>query len=97
MIINYLNLINIAGVPLKADAPLIIDPDTVLAFTVASQLLQPICRWYHQVSQVSSPVDHPELPECNLLDIRRQSSGPFAPEDTLGFFVPEAPDHDGIL
>lgn len=45
MIIHDFDFIGIARVPSEADAPLIVDPDAMLAFTVPFQSFEPVARW----------------------------------------------------
>lgn len=58
MIIRNLNLIGIPIGPDKAHAPLIIDPDTVLAFAIAFQGFETIGGRYPNVIQGSGVVEH---------------------------------------
>lgn len=51
MIICDFNFVCIVLSPLKANAPLIIDPDGVLTFSISLQFLQPIARRRAQVPQ----------------------------------------------
>jgi hypothetical protein len=42
MVVCYLNVIGIPAFPDKADAPLIVNPDAILSFTIAFQGLQSV-------------------------------------------------------
>ncbi|CBE68545.1 conserved protein of unknown function [Candidatus Methylomirabilis oxygeniifera] len=44
VIVNNLNLVGVVAPPIKADSPLIINPDRVLPGPIASQLFKPIPR-----------------------------------------------------
>jgi hypothetical protein len=44
VIICYLYLKGVSFLPLKADAPLIVDPNAVLAASIAVKFLQPVSR-----------------------------------------------------
>src|SRR5690242_18904329 len=46
VIVDHLYIVGIAGVPSKADAPLIVDPDAMLAGPVALQRFQSIAGWH---------------------------------------------------
>jgi len=49
VVVSNFNIRGIAVTPYEADPPLIVDPDTVLPFSIALQHLQPI-RWrYPQI------------------------------------------------
>jgi len=52
MIVDDLNFIRTSIRPSETDAVLLIDPDAVLPFSVASQLLESIARRYRHVSQL---------------------------------------------
>jgi hypothetical protein len=44
MIVNNFHVVSISVVPMKADSPLIVDPNAVLAVPVAVKLLQSVSR-----------------------------------------------------
>ncbi len=44
MIVDYFHVPSIAVVPTKADALLIVDPNTILPGAIASEFFQPIVR-----------------------------------------------------
>jgi hypothetical protein len=48
---------SVAGTPPEADTPLIIDPDTVLARSIAFQRLEPVARRHAQKLKGRSGVD----------------------------------------
>lgn len=62
MIVCYFDIICVAFLPCKADAPLIIDPDAVLTFAVALQLLQSIGRRHSQVVEITGIIYHAKFP-----------------------------------
>jgi len=45
MVVYDLDIERIAGIPPKADAPLVVDPNAVLPGPVASEAFEPIRRW----------------------------------------------------
>jgi hypothetical protein len=45
MIVDDLNVISRAVTPNKADAPLVVDPDAVLALSVSFKGFEPIAGW----------------------------------------------------
>ena len=47
--------------PDETDAPLVIDPDGVLATTVADQRFEPVCWWRAQVVEMARGMEHVEL------------------------------------
>jgi len=44
MIVNDFHVVSISVLPMKADPPLIVDPNAVLAVPAAVKLLQPVSR-----------------------------------------------------
>ena len=53
--------------PDETDAPLVIDPDGVLAPTVAGQRFKPVCWWRAQVVEIARGMGHVELSQRLLL------------------------------
>jgi len=94
MVINDLNPIGISLMPGKADAPLIIDTDTLLTFPVALERFKVIGRGNTEILKSSGILDHPEFTPGNLLDISWQTTGYFASPDFLRFFTIKAFYHN---
>ena len=93
MVINDFNVMGIATYPTKADPPLVVDADAVLADTVGGEFLQTIRRWDPEVSKTRGGIEHQQLTKGDSVKIRRDPPDPFASEKTLGVGVTEAPDH----
>ena len=93
MIVYDLNLFRVSIAPHKADAPLVIDADAVLAGPVAAQLLQPVAGRHAEVVQLLSRVDHDELPQHQPEQFGRKPADALTPEEPLGIRVREALDH----
>ena len=75
MVINDLNVVRITVFPDKADAPLLVDPDAVLAFSVMIQCFQMIGRWNPQGLKNARRIDYLEFDRCRALYILRQFGG----------------------
>jgi len=45
----------------KTDAPLVIDPDGVLASMVARQRFEPVCRWRAPIVETARGMEHVKL------------------------------------
>ena len=62
MIVHYLDILRTIGAvwPFKTDAPLIVDPNAVLPFTVAFQTLKTIAREPSQICQTHRRFQDPE-------------------------------------
>jgi hypothetical protein len=62
MVINNLDFIGVTGLPAKTDTPLIIDPNTVLAFSFSAKLLQSIAGRNAQVIERFRSIEKQEFP-----------------------------------
>jgi hypothetical protein len=69
MIINDLNFFCPLFIPNKADAPLIIDTNAVLAGTVTFERLKAISRRYFQIIQPDGNLELPQLPSGHRFNI----------------------------
>ena len=61
MIVDDLDVVGIAVTPTKANPPLVVDPDAVLSFAVASQGLQSIAGRCLQIAETARAVDLGQL------------------------------------
>jgi len=92
VVINNLHVVDVPVAPNKADAPLIVDANTVLPFSVAFKRFQVISRGRSKVTKLRSNVQLPEFPLYHPLDSPK-------PPDTLPrmklfrIFRPERLDH----
>jgi hypothetical protein len=74
VIIDDLNIVRIAFSPNETETPLVIDPNAILARSVAMQRFQAISWWRPQISQFSGGVQLPYLPARNSLDCLEAST-----------------------
>ena len=93
MIVNNRNLVRIAIFPLKADAPLIIDPNTVLSSAIALELLQSIAGRGSEIFERFSSIHDDQFPEHGPLQFRRVSPHRLAEKQAFCVPVTEALDH----
>lgn len=56
--------------PFEAYSPLVVNPDAVLSFSIATQFFKMIGRRDSQVVDVDCVVDHTEFPQSNLLNFK---------------------------
>src|SRR5690606_37452422 len=68
VIINNLDIFRTSVRPAEADAPLVVDPDAVLAFPVTLQLFQPVARGRRQITQFSRRLQQGQFALRNLAD-----------------------------
>jgi hypothetical protein len=93
MIIYDFDFVSIAAAPLETDAPLTIDPDAVLPFTVTPQRFQFVAGWNRQVLQSNGCIEQPQLGQSRFLDISRQLAGKPTVPNLFCFPVAKACDH----
>jgi hypothetical protein len=87
MVINDLNVVRITVFPDKADAPLLVDPDAVPAFSVMMQSFQMIGRWNPQSLKNARCIDYLEFDHCRPLYILRQFCGEPSIKKLFGFLA----------
>ena len=97
MVISYLDISRLVGDPLKANAPLVIDADSVLAGAIALEFLQPVTGDSLQILQGVGVVEVDQFTARRTLDLRRELSGELTSEDLLGFLGREGFDHGRIV
>jgi hypothetical protein len=88
MIIDNLDQFGAAFAPYKADPPLIVDTDTMLAAATTRERLEPIPRWHAQIREPGSRIEHIELAHCNRLDGLKFRYG-LAPVQRFGALILE--------
>jgi hypothetical protein len=93
VIVDDLYVVRIAGTPPKTNAPLIVDPDAVLAGPIALQRLQPVARRNTQKVESRSGIDLQQLAMRYSLYVGRKASTMPALKEPLCFFVRKALDH----
>ena len=93
MIVNDLNLVGIAILPPKADAPLLVHANTVLAGAIAPELLQSIPRRHAEVVELLGRIHRHKFAQHGALEIRRIASDWLPNEQPLGIAIGEGVDH----
>jgi hypothetical protein len=78
--------------PAKADSPLIVDPDAVLAGSSAFQGFESIARRYFQIVQAGSDLKLPQLAPGDRLDVH-EPPDPDSFREPLGVRAFERSDH----
>ena len=87
MVVDDLDVIGIIIVPCKADTPLVVDPDTMLAFPVTMQCFQVIGRRNPQGFKEARGIEHLEFNNRRPLNCSWKSCGEPSVEQLLGFFA----------
>lgn len=93
MVVTELNIVGVTIDETKADAPLIVDGNRVLACAIGFQRVKPIARRHSQVRQLRSDVNQFELPECAPRHVGRHSLRGSGHEQLFGPPVREGLDH----
>jgi len=97
VIIRNFNIVSITLNEPEADAPLIIDGDRVLSFSVSPKLMESIPQRNPKVIQARCQVDVLELSPRSPHYVRRQSLGPTGDEQFLRVPIREGLDHTLII
>ena len=93
MVIYNFDFVGILTFPAKAEAPLVIDADAVLAATAAFEGLQAVAgRKTHDVESVGG-IELEELSAGSALDVRWQVTRGGAGKEFFGLGAGEASDH----
>jgi hypothetical protein len=93
VVIHDHDVIGIAMQPAKANAPLFIDTNAVLAATIARQRLESVSRRDPKLVEQDRSMDHPELAPGYPLDIRGKPPAWGAVPELRGLPVRKAADH----
>ena len=93
MVIGDFDFGFVAIFPLKNDPPLLIDPDTPETSQFTSESFQSITRWNREILQLTSLIEHAQLPPRPVLNVARQLGRALPPINSLSFGVAEALDH----
>ena len=96
MIIRHFDLVRIAILPLKADAPLIVNSNTILSLAVAMQFFQPIAGGHPDILKRLRSVQNQQLPEGSAAQLMGESFDWFTKEDSFRLSVTEASDHEVV-
>jgi len=93
MVVNDLHVIGIAIFPAKADAPLIIDANTVLPGAIPVKLLQPIAGWGPEINEGLGRINDRQLAQHGTLKLAGKSSDRLTTEQRFRVPIAEALDH----
>ena len=93
VIINYFNVVCVPFMPHKTNAPLNVDTNAVLSFSITRQQLKAVRRWDFQVFNALSSVNSVESHFGALGDFTREFFTKMAFVCLLCFFVFEALNH----
>jgi hypothetical protein len=96
VVVRDLDSVRVSVPPHKADAPLIVDPNAVLALAVSMQGFQPVASWNGQVAELRREMYLVQFPARDALN------SPELPyrlpvKELLGIRVAEGPDHKTIV
>src|SRR6185369_12584034 len=97
VVINDLDVTGIIALPYKTNAPLLVDPDTMLPLPVAAQRLQIIRRRNTQRFKDSCRVQDLQLYRRSSLNGLRQLCGELPVKELFSLLVFERLDHKEIL
>jgi hypothetical protein len=97
VIVNNFYFNAMVDAPDKADSPLVVDSNAMLARAITFQGFQPIRRGDSQVSKPLCSIEHTQLPTGDRLDLNRQAARYLAVPDAFCFLLAERLDHFGSI
>lgn len=97
MIVNYLDVKGVPFAPAKADSPLVIDPDAVLAPSIAGQFLKAITRGKPKVTQSIRSVENRKFALGKPLQLHVESAYTLANKDLLSVPISKRPYHNHMI
>lgn len=97
MIVGDLHIVGVTISPAKANPPLIVDPDAVLALSISGELFEAVSRRHSEIAQQVSCVKQEELLQGHPVNTLWEPFRALAIEDSLGLWVIEAPNHRTII
>jgi hypothetical protein len=92
VVIHDLDSIGVPVASRKANPPLVVDADTVLALAISFQALQPVSRQHRKRSDIRRRVEHVQFPKRLALNGLEPAYG-FPAEEALGIGAAKRPDH----
>ena len=87
MIVYYLDFIDVALFPHKADSPALIDSDTILAMAISLERFQAVSRRNAQIIEGSRLVEHAQFAQGGSVNFCWQFSRWFPVKEALCIFV----------
>jgi hypothetical protein len=93
VIIDHFDGMGVVVDPTKADAPLAIDADAVLAGAIASERFQPVPRRSTQIVEAYCGIQHEQLDPSPLLQGTRPSSRSTSVEHRFSVLASKRDDH----
>jgi hypothetical protein len=96
VVVHYLNLVSPVVVPDKTNAPLVIDADVVLSFSIILQGLQVVAGRDSQTDQFRDSMQLQKLSPCHPFDVSEAGHG-LTFEQSFGIAADERMDHVQIL
>ena len=93
MVVAHFDIVGLAVLEQKADSPLVVDGNRMLALAVASKRMQPVARWNSQVAKDGRRVYLLKLAQGPLHDVRREPTCLAGHEQVLRSLVCKGLDH----
>jgi len=93
VVINDLDVMGVTILPVEADAPLVIDPDTVLAAPPTFELLQAIARRHAEIFERIRGVQSDKLSQHSLQQVGWKTPDSLAIKQAIGVAIGKALNH----
>ena len=92
MIIDKFDVVR-SILPAKADSPLVVDANTVLAGAIAGQLFQAIAWRRPQVFQILGGINQPQFAQHETMELGREMPDPLPAEKPFRVTITETVNH----
>lgn len=93
MVVDNLDIVGISVGPPETYAPLVVDANAELIFSIAGEFLQSVPGRHSKIIKRLRRIDHIQSHQRSTLDFRGQLPGPFSPKDSFRLTVAERPNH----
>ena len=93
MVVDDDDIVGIPISPVKADAPLVVDPYAVLVGATPLEFLESVPWWHTQIDQRFGRVDDDQFPEHEPPELGRKAPDGLAIEESRGVTIPKTLDH----
>ncbi len=97
MVINNLDILNIALGPTEAYVPLVIDSNAPLSGTVATQPFKSVARWYAEKGEGYRNIELAQLTLRTALQIGRKFFGKTAMVELFSLFAGKVENHAEMI
>ncbi len=93
MIVRNFNLVRISCAPFKANAPLVIDANTVLSRAIHRKFLKAVARWHAEIIELFGRIQDGQFTPSDAVQRGRKASRELTLKEQFSFSIPKALYH----